>query len=180
MIRADNLMHEILAQPTSDYMSAVNTLSNGSQMVREAAAEIRPPPSKAELDDVVDQLLQQHRNPEQINQHLEALAGTGRLKDANAVLGRAAKRIDDAYGKLAACFRESQCRPGFDADMLCKALHSIKRSIDAANEAGRNIPGVHYNASGTAPMLSGGFMDVDFSSIRTPNVEYLLSASCAN
>ena len=179
MIRADNLTREILAPPNSDYMSAINTLSNGAQIVAEAAAELRPPMSKAELDDLVSRLARQRLNGEQISQQLADLAGTGRLKRANSVLASAAARADDAYGKVAACFRLAQCRPGFEAAMLCKALHGMKRSIDAINEAGRKIPGVNYNMSGTAPMLGGGSMDVDFSAIVAGNVDYLLSASCA-
>jgi hypothetical protein len=179
MIRADNLTREILAPPSSDYMSAVNTLSNGPQMVMEAAAEIRPSMSKAELDDTVDRLARQRLNGEQINRRLAELAGTGRLQRANAVLAQAAARVDDAYGRLAACFRKAECRPGFEADMLCQGLIVVKRSIDATNDAGWKIPGVNYNASGAALVLGGGSMDIDFSKIAAGNVEYLLTASCA-
>lgn len=178
MIRADNLTKEILASPSSDYMSATNTLSNGPQMVAEAAAEIRPPMSKAELDEAVERLARQRLNGEQINQRLAELAGTFRLRRVNTALAGAATRLSNAYGTLAACFRQAQCRPGFEAIILCNALQSLQRSIDATNEAARKIPGVNYNTSGTAAVLGGGSMDVDFSKIAAGNVAYLLSASC--
>jgi hypothetical protein len=148
-------------------------------MVREAAAEIRPLPSKTELNDIVDLLARQRLNGEQINQRLAELAGTARLKRANAVLAGAAVRLDSAYAKLATCFRQAQCRPGFDADMLCKALIGIKRSMDMTNDAGREIPAVNYNTSGTAPVLGGGSMDIDFCRIVAGNVDYLLSPCSA-
>lgn len=178
MKRADELAREVLVSPSSEYMSAVNTLGNGSQMLAEAASEIRPPMSQAELSVLVDRLARQGYRGEEINRRLAELAGTGRLQRANSVLIKAAARVDYAYGKLADCFRQANCRPGFESNVLCAALERIDRATRAVNDAGRKIPGANYNASGTAPVFGGGSMDVDYTAIGAVNIPYLISASC--
>lgn len=178
MIRADNLTAELLYPPSSEYMSAVNTLSNGEQMIAEAIAEIEPPMSKSELDEEVARLVRQRLSAEEITQRLAQSAGTARLSRANEVLVTAASRLDEAYGNLETCFREVRCRPGFDAKILCSALTGIRDVIAAVNSAAERIPGVHFNASGTMPILGGGSMDVNFASVDARNVIYLLSAAC--
>ncbi|MEH2530793.1 hypothetical protein V1277_002831 [Bradyrhizobium sp. AZCC 1588] len=180
MVRADNLTLELLLPPSSPYMSAVNTLANGPVMVSEAAAEIKPKMTQAELDEAVARMAREGMRAEQIAQRLRQLAGTDRLRRANEVLSGAAVRLDDAYSKLEACFRQVRCRPGFQVATLCKALASIRDFIVATNESARNIAGVNFNMSGTTPILGGGAMDVDFSAVGAANVNYLLSVACAS
>jgi hypothetical protein len=154
--RADGYINEVLDAPSSEYQSAVDALANGAQMIAEARSEIRPPLSSAELQDVVDRLVQQHLNPDQINQRLQGISGTARLRRANAALAQAAARVDQKYEKLAACFRSVECRPGAEFDGTCAAVRSIRRSIDVINTAARRIPGVNLSASGAPPMFGGG------------------------
>jgi hypothetical protein len=176
--RADEYIREILGSPSSQYMSTVNTLANGAQMVSEAAAVIRPPLSKGELEELVERLALQRLSGEQINQRLHEISGTGRLRHANDVLARAAAMIDERYAKLAECFRSVNCAPGSEFPRMCAAVRSIKNNIDAINTAGRNIPGVNFNASGGPPMLGGGSMDIDFGMVSAKNVEYLAGSVC--
>lgn len=176
--RADNLSREVLSVPSPDYMSAANTLANGPQMVEQAAAEIHPPLSDAELDAYVDRLAQEGLTGQKISALLAERAGTSRLKRASEVLAEAASRIGASYEKLAECFRQIQCRRGPDTEKLCEALIAIRTSINNANVAARKIPGVNFSESGTQPMLGGGSMDVAFSKVSAGNVDYLLTVAC--
>lgn len=180
MIRADNLTSELLSPPTSDYMSAVNTLSNGRQMIDEAVTEIQPALTNSELADTVDQLVQQGLTASEIAERLAESAGTARLRQTNEVLARAAGRLNGLYSELEKCFRQVRCRSGFDVATLCEALMAIQGFTDAINLVAQRIPGINYDSSGTIQMLGGGSLDVAFSAIRAGNITYLLSAACTS
>lgn len=63
--RADNLIEELLgggvqtqSAPSSQFQSSFNVLKNGPDMLSQAAADLGPPPTKAEIEDAVNQLVQ--------------------------------------------------------------------------------------------------------------------------
>jgi hypothetical protein len=178
--RADNLIRQILGSPASSYMSAVNTLSNGRQMIAEAAGQIRPPLSKSELDDLVDRMAQQRMTGDQINQRLQQLSGTDRLRRSNDVLTKAAASADSQYKELADCFRNKNCEPGAEFSRMCAAVRSLQASIDAINSVAGKIPSVMMNASGAPSMFGGGSMDIDFQVVSAENIKYLATIICGN
>lgn len=178
--RADGYIIEILGEANasavdaqSPYKSAVSTLENGSTMIREAQAEIKPPLSKAELNQLVDQWARQRVPAEEINGRLRVVSGTARLKRANEKLAEVAARVNSTYEKLAKCFREAECRRGDHFERMCAAVRSILKNVDEINAAARAIPGVNFNMSGTTAMLGGGSMDIDFKAIGVPELAYL-------
>jgi hypothetical protein len=177
--RADEYIKETLDSPTPQYRRAIETLSNGLQMINEARAEIRPPMSKSELDEIVDRLVLQHLNADQINRRLREMSGTDRLKRVNVVLSGATRTVDGQFKKLADCFRSIECGKGREFDRMCTAVARIRTNIAAINAAARSIPGVNFNASGAPPMLGGVSMDADFDMLSRPSVEYLARSVCA-
>ncbi|MET4754578.1 hypothetical protein [Bradyrhizobium sp. RT11b] len=183
--RADGYIIEILGEANSSavdarspYKSAISTLENGPIMIREAQAEIRPPPSKAELDQMVDQWALQRVPTNEIDRRLRVFAGTDRLKRANEKLAEVAARINSTYEKLANCFRAAECRRGDQFGRMCAAVKKILRNVDEANAAVRAIPGVNFNMSETIANLGGGSMDIDFNAIVVPEVAYLGTVLC--
>jgi hypothetical protein len=176
--RADEYIREILDSPRTGYMSSTNVLSNGKQMVEEAAAEVRPPLSKGDLADLVDRLAIQRMNGAQINERLKQMSGTGRLQKANDVLGVAAKTVDDAFEKLADCFRSVMCAPGKEFARMCKTVLAIRENIAASNGSASKIPGVMMNLSGGPMNFGDGSMDVSFRAVSAINVEYLSKVVC--
>jgi hypothetical protein len=176
--RSDELIRQILGAPASAAMSATNMLANGETMIREAAADIKPPLSNSQLSDLVDRWAQQHLSSDEINRRLAEYSGAGRLKQANNALARAASTLDAQYKDLADCFRTVQCRPGDEFERMCTAVKTIRSRIAAINQAAQNIPGINFNASGGPSLLGGGSMDVDFSMVAAPNADYLSTAVC--
>ena len=178
--RSDNLVREILnAHANSPYMSAINTLSNGSQMVTEAAAEIGPPMTLDDINRKTDELIRRGmRSGEAIARELGKISGSGKFQQANRALLGAAERVDEIYKKLADCYRARECRPGTEFDRMCKVLGGIVTNMQRANTAARSVTGVNFNASGGPPLLGGGTMDLDFRAIAAPNVQYLASEIC--
>lgn len=176
--RADRMTREILGSPASAFMSAQNVLANGEAMINEAAAEIKPPLTNAQLSDLVDRWAVQRVPAAEINRRLAEYSGAGRLKQANDALARAAGTVDGRYKDLADCFRTIQCRPGDEFERMCRGVKTIRSGIAVINSAARNIKGVNLNASGGPPLIGGGSMDIDFNVIATPSIEYLATEIC--
>jgi hypothetical protein len=176
--RSDELIRQILGSPPTAAMSAANMLANGETMIKEAATEIKPPLSNAQLSDLVDRWAMQHVPADEINRRLAEYSGAGRLKQANNALARAAGTLNAQYKDLADCFWTIQCRPGDEFERMCTAVKTIRSRIAAINQAAQNIPGLNSNASGGPPLLGGGSMDIDFNMIVAPNVDYLATEIC--
>lgn len=185
-VRADNYISEILGQPSSAleapsaYKSAMNVLNSGPTMIEEAQAELRPPPSKRDLDQMVAQWQSQRLSLLEIDGRLRTIVGTARLKRVNDKLGDVASRLNAIYEKLANCFRAADCRPGREFARMCNAVKAIIRTVDETNAAARAVPGLNFNASGTVATFGGGTMDVDFNEITAPNIRYLGTVVCAS
>jgi hypothetical protein len=176
--RADAYIREFLDSPSSTYMSSVNTLANGRQMISDAAGDVAPQLSKQQLDDLVERLVRQGMNGTQIDAQLKQVSGTDRLGRTNqAVLGAAAT-VDKQYGKLAECFRSSDCEPGSQFARMCTAVRAIKANVDALNEAARKIPGASINASGAPTNFGDGSMDITFNVVFAKTVNYLVTDVC--
>lgn len=176
--RADGYTRELLGSPASPYMSAINTLANGTQMIGVARQDVRPPMTNSELDDAVDKLVQQGLNANQINARLAEIAGTAKIRRANDALAKAAAAANDAFKKLSDCFRDARCRPGDEFARMCRTVRQIQMNLDAINTSAAKIPGVNFNASDTTAMLGGGSMDTNFNKVSAPNVAYLAQQAC--
>jgi hypothetical protein len=183
--RANGFISEVLGQPsssagepTSAYMSAINTLQNGTIMIQEAEAELRPQPTKDELDRMIFQWQLQHLDSDRISSRLAEFAGTGRLNRVNQSLQKSATVVNSAFDKLANCFRAAECRAGDQFQRMCGAVRGIRDSLQESNAAAQAIRGIYFNRSGTVPMLGGGTMDANFNEISAPNVTYLNAVVC--
>ena len=184
---ADAMIIDILGSsssaPTasrSNFMSAVNVLSNGPAMVEQAGAQIQPPMSSSELKAKSDELQLQHLSSAQILQRLADAAGTGQLQDVNRVLSAAAKQIEDQFHDLANCYRAANCGKGTQFKRLCKMVATNHRNIVMVNRNAQSIPGVNFNASGTGTMLSSGALDIHFDEVSSDAIAYLAVEVCGD
>jgi hypothetical protein len=148
-VRTDGYINEILGQPSSAaleapsaYKSAINVLNNGPTMIEEAQAELRPPPSKGDLDQMVAQWPLQRLTMVEIDSRLRTIAGTARLKRVNDKLKKVASRLNVIYEKLANCFRAADCRPGreFSRIVQCSQSHFTDYRWDKCRGASNPRP----------------------------------------
>jgi hypothetical protein len=177
--RADGYTRELVDNPSSSYMSAVDMLADGPEMIAEARQEIRLPMTNNELADVVDSLAQQHMSREQIEARLTKMTGTRRLQHANTALANAAATANESFKKLSNCFRDVECRQGDEFAKMCNVVGHVAANIQAINDSARQIPGLNFNATGAPPILGGGTNGIGFNQISATNIAYLSKQVCA-
>jgi hypothetical protein len=173
--RADSFINEVLNDPGSAYKSAVTTLQNGVIMTNEAAAEIQPPLTKVQLDEITFRLQQKHAGPEEIIAAMANAQGTSRLQRVNAVLSKAGSVMDAAFSKLQTCFRSAECRRGEQFAKLCANVRGLLDTITTINGAAEHIPGMNLNRSGTKAIMGDAPLNVHFDEVAAPNLGYLQS-----
>jgi hypothetical protein len=175
--RSDELINAVLLKPTSPYMSAINTLGNGSEMI--AQVQLSPPMSNAQLSDVIDRLRLGGMNSlNQIDDYLRRNSGGGRLQSVNNTLKRATATLNDSFADLADCYRNKACGKGLQFDKMCKQVKSIQSTVSALNNQASRLPGVMLNASGADPLFGHGSMDAYFELLASPNINYLAGGIC--
>jgi hypothetical protein len=175
--RSDGLIGIALGSPPTEFQSAFNVLANGAQSVDGAARQIRPL-SKDDLEQQVSRLVQQGLSSGAIAQRLAATSGSGGLKQLNKRLLMRRGQSTSTSKKLPKCYHVEECRNGTRAAELCRLLWIVQRHVEAINERARRIPGIMVNSSGAPPIIGGGALDLEFNTIRTPNVDYLAGRVC--
>lgn len=178
--RADGIIGEILDRPESQFMSSVNVLANGTEMVSDASVDSGPDPSNSDLSEMVDRMRRRGMNDAaSIAKQLGRESSGGRIQQVSRSVNAAASNIDEAFSRLARCYRERLCANGSRKQEMCSLVARLALNMNSINEAARRIPGVMLNSSGGAPIFGKGTMDRYFDAVSMPNVEYLNAAVCS-
>ncbi|MBY3176996.1 hypothetical protein HFO27_20555 [Rhizobium leguminosarum] len=177
--RSDNLIGQIFDAPSSQLQSSTNVLSNGPEMIAQAASAIRPPPSQGELAEIVDRLVQSGlRDAETINRRLSEMSGGGQLQEVSRALNGAASNINEALQPLADCYRRLTCGDGKRFADMCKSIKMYYDITSSINGRASKIPGVLLNTTGEPPLFGNGSMDVYFDMVNAENVNFLHKEVC--
>lgn len=167
------------SRPTSEFMSATNVLANGESDINELvkSGKLKNTPTDEEIDRTIDDLQRQGASQEDIQEILNEF-GPGQLTKMNKRMLRAAKVLDEAYSKLANCYREQKCGQGSEFKRMCNTTKAQHASIRRINQAASRIEGINFNASGAPPLLGGGALDLNFEAVKSENVAYLSQTVC--
>lgn len=170
----NELIEAALLPPSSDIMSAVNVLNAGPRGITDLASTMQVDPSQAELEAIVDRLVQEGKSSDEIMAILRGGSQGAQLQNVNQQLIRVSLRIDGNLSELAECFRQQRCISSASSMVeLCRHLNRVLTDIHESNRAAMSIPGVTFAQSESEPVFGDGALDRFFEEVTIPNATYL-------
>lgn len=171
----NELIDSVLDRPSSQYMSAFNTLTNAPGAIKLISGSLEPNLSPQELDALVDEYAARGYTFEEIKVLLAQRSSGGALQEVNEKVLQVVARLDESFSELRNCFQNQRCTETAERmPVLCRALIQINSNVSRSNELALSIPSVTFIQYGSSLITGNGIMDRTFKEIRAENTEYLI------
>ena len=170
----NSLIEDLLESPSSKFQSALNLIQAAPENIQTIGQARNQSPTYAEEQMLIERLVEDGYRQDEIFAIIAQLGYGGQLQNLNQRFLISLSRADSDFLELTECFEQQRCTSSASKmPLLCQYVNALLAAVESSNENARNVPGVLYNQSGTAPLFGSGISDAYWDEAVSRNAQKL-------